>query len=96
MIASFLRDGTQGSLTVTVEQVDDPAAIGKPPSTRGFPNCTAVVDHPGQGCRALFGAEGRITLRPVQPLAPGDWDAHLPFLGTSCPGWVFDEWQPEP
>jgi hypothetical protein len=182
VIASFLRDGIRGSLAVTVEHVVDPATIGKPPSARGFPSCTAVVDYPGQGYRALFGwvqlvrstdnssagaafdmdpfylfedapspyaffgvnptlfdapsrdardpldwtahsflawtpmdgaerrvlplagfswgfgidAEGRITLRPVQPLATGDWDAHLPFLGTSYPGWVFDEWQPEP
>ncbi|WP_229886860.1 hypothetical protein [Streptomyces subrutilus] len=40
---------------MTVEQVDDPAAIGKHPSTRGFPSCTAVVDYPGPGYRALFG-----------------------------------------
>ncbi|MBT2369355.1 hypothetical protein J7E88_29665 [Streptomyces sp. ISL-10] len=55
MIIPFLRDDRQGSLTVTVEQVDDPAAIGKEPSACGFPSCTAVVDYPGKGYRALFG-----------------------------------------
>ncbi|MFB7852821.1 hypothetical protein ACFC34_38210 [Streptomyces sp. NPDC056053] len=181
MITSFLRDDMQGSLTVTVEHVDDPAAIGKHPSARDFPSCTAVVDYPGRGYRALFGwvqlvrstdnssagaafdmdpfylfedapspyaffginptlfdapsrarrdpldwtahsylawtpmddterrvlplvgfswgfnvdSDGLITLQPVQALSPGDWDAHLPYLGTSYPGWVFDKWQPE-
>ncbi len=40
---------------VTVERVDDPAAIGKHSSARGFPSCTAVVNFPGRGYRALFG-----------------------------------------
>ncbi|MEE1840149.1 MULTISPECIES: hypothetical protein [unclassified Streptomyces] len=181
MITSFLRDNMQGSLAVTVEHVDDPAAIGKHPSARDFPSCTAVVDYPGRGYRALFGwvqlvrstdnssagaafdmdpfylfedapspyaffginptlfdapsrarrdpldwtahsylawtpmddterrvlplvgfswgfnvdSDGRITLQPVEALSPGDWDAHLPYLGTSYPGWVFDKWHPE-
>ncbi|MFD8691813.1 hypothetical protein [Streptomyces sp. NPDC059651] len=55
MHISFLRDGTDGSLSVTVEPVDGPAAIGKHPSARGFPSCTAEVDYPGMGYRALFG-----------------------------------------
>ncbi|MFG3139718.1 hypothetical protein ACGFZA_26375 [Streptomyces sp. NPDC048211] len=162
--------------------MDDPAAIGKHPSARGFPSCTAEVDYPGMGYRALFGwvqmvrstdnssagaafdmdpfylfegapspyaffginptlfdapsrvrrnsldwtahsylawtpmddaqrrvlplagfswgfdmdSGGRITLKSVQALSPGDWDAHLPFLGASCPGWAFDAWQPSP
>ncbi|MFE9705005.1 hypothetical protein [Streptomyces sp. NPDC005930] len=55
MIIPFSRDDSQGSLTVTVARVDDPAAIGKHLSARGFPSCTAVVDFPGRGYRALFG-----------------------------------------
>ncbi|ATW52707.1 hypothetical protein [Streptomyces peucetius] len=55
MIIPFLRDGMHGSITVTVEHVDDPAAIGKHPSAHGFPSCTAVVGYPGKGYRALFG-----------------------------------------
>ncbi|MGW4985972.1 hypothetical protein, partial [Streptomyces mirabilis] len=55
MIIPFLRDGMQGAVTVTLERVDDPAAIGKHPSADGFPCCTAEVDYPGKGYRALFG-----------------------------------------
>ncbi|MEV7598489.1 hypothetical protein AB0O91_14025 [Kitasatospora sp. NPDC089797] len=55
MILSFSRDDRPGSVTVTVAPVDDPVAIGKPPSAAGFPVCTAVVDHPGLGYRALCG-----------------------------------------
>ncbi|GHD46941.1 hypothetical protein GCM10010317_023140 [Streptomyces mirabilis] len=36
----------------------------------------------------------RITLQQVQTLTAVDWDAHLPYLRTSHPGWVFDKWQP--
>ncbi|MGW6688264.1 hypothetical protein [Streptomyces sp. NPDC054961] len=181
MITTFLRDDVQGSLAVTVEPVDDPSAIGKHAGARGFPSCTAVVDYPGKGYRALFGwvqlvrstdnasagtafdmdpfylfedapspyaffgvnptlfdapsrdrrdpldwtahsylawtpmddterrvlplvgfswgfdvdADGRIALKPVQALSPEDWEAHLSYLGTSHPGWVFDPWRPE-
>ncbi|ANP54665.1 hypothetical protein J2Z21_001708 [Streptomyces griseochromogenes] len=179
MIIPFLRDDTQGSVTVTLERVDDPTVIGKHPSAHDFPSCTAAVDYPGKGYRALFGwvqlvrstdnpsagaafdmdpfylfedapspyaffginptlfdapsrasrdpldwtahsflawtpmddterrvlplagfswgfgidSAGRITLREVETLAPVDWDAHLPYLGTSHPGWVFEKWQ---
>jgi hypothetical protein len=31
----------------------------------------------------------RITLRPVARLSAGDWDAHLPYLCKSYPGWEF-------
>ncbi|MFD5503997.1 hypothetical protein ACFWJS_30485 [Streptomyces sp. NPDC127061] len=41
-------------------------------------------------------SDSRITLHPVQALSPGDRDAHLPYLGTSYPGWAFDKWQPSP
>ncbi|MET9177170.1 hypothetical protein ABZX88_02960 [Kitasatospora aureofaciens] len=182
MILSFTHDDMQGSVAVTVEQVADPTAIGKHPSAAGFPSCTAVVDYPGEGYRALFGwvqlvrstdnssggagfdmdplclfedspspyaffgvrptlfdapsrversplhwtahsylartplddgerrvrpllgfswgfdidANRRITLRPVQALAAADWDAHLPYLAASHPGWAFDGWRSSP
>lgn len=178
----FLRDDMQGSLSVTVEHVDDPAAIGKHSSACGFPCWTAVVDYPGKGYRALFGwvqmvrstdnssagaafdmdpfylfedapspyaffginptlfdapsrvrrdsldwtahsylawtpmddterrvlplarfswgfnidSDSRITLQPIRALSRGDWDAHLPYLGTSYPSWAFDKRQPSP
>ncbi|OEJ56177.1 hypothetical protein BGK72_34925 [Streptomyces agglomeratus] len=177
MIIPFLRDGTQGAVTVTLERVNDPAAIGKHPSAGGFPCCTAEVDFPGKGYRALFGwvqlvrstdnssagaafdmdpfylfedapspyalfginptlfdapsrikrcpltwtahsylawtpmydtdrrvpplvgfswgfnidSASRITLQQVQSLTAADWDVHVPYLGTSHPGWVLDE-----
>ncbi|MFG2987633.1 hypothetical protein ACGFYQ_41790 [Streptomyces sp. NPDC048258] len=180
MIIPFLRDDMQGAVTVTLDCVDDPAAIGKPPSAHGFPCCTAVVDYPGKGYRSLFGwvqlvrstdnsssgaafdmdpfylfedapapyaffginptlfdapsrakrdpltwtahsylawtpmddagrrvlplagfswgfnidSGGRITLQQVQALTTVDWDAHLPYLDASYPGWAFDKWQP--
>jgi hypothetical protein len=173
VIIPFSSDDTPGAVAVTVEHVDDPAVIGKPPAARGFPSCTAVVDFPGKGYRALFGwvqlvrstdgssagaafdmdpfylfedapspyaffgvnptlfdapsrderapltwtahsflartpmvdderrvlpllgfswgfdvdAAGRIALQQVEALTPGDWDAHVPYLGTSFPGW---------
>jgi hypothetical protein len=180
VIIPFLCDDMQGAIAVTLERVDDPAVIGKHPSADGFPCCTAEVDYPGKGYRALFGwvqlvrstdnssagaafdmdpfclfedapspyaffginptlfdapsrakrdplawtahsylartpiddterrvlplagfswgfnidSDGRITLQQVQSLTAVDWDAHLPYLGASHPGWVFDEWQP--
>jgi hypothetical protein len=39
-------------------------------------------------------AASRITLREVHALTAVDWDAHLPYLSSSHPGWVFDKWQP--
>ncbi|MFI6689250.1 hypothetical protein [Streptomyces sp. NPDC050485] len=55
MILPFTRDGETGSVRVTLEQVDEPSTVGKHPESRGFPCCTAAVDHPGRGYRALFG-----------------------------------------
>jgi hypothetical protein len=55
VILPFLRDGVQGAVKVTLERVVDPLAVGKDPSAAGFPSCTAVVDYPGKGYRALFG-----------------------------------------
>lgn len=55
MIVPFTHDGRPGTVTVALEQPDDPATIGKGPEARGFPACTAVVEHPGRGYRAMFG-----------------------------------------
>ncbi|WP_285566311.1 hypothetical protein [Streptomyces sp. RTGN2] len=55
MILPFTHDGETGRLSVEIEQVDDPSTIGKHPATQGFPCCTATVDHPGKGYRAMFG-----------------------------------------
>ncbi|MGC5411274.1 hypothetical protein ACPXCX_47535, partial [Streptomyces sp. DT225] len=177
----FLRDDIAGRVTVTLERVDDPVAVGKHPSSAGFPSCTAVVDYPGKGYRAMFGwvqlvrstdnssagsafdmdpfylfedapspyaffglnptlfdapsraeravldwtahsflawtpmddterrvvplagfswgfdidAAGEIALQGVQALTAEDWAGHLPYLGSSFPGWGFDKWLPE-
>ncbi|MFF4139350.1 hypothetical protein ACFY1B_50105 [Streptomyces mirabilis] len=37
----------------------------------------------------------RITLQPVHTVTAVEWEAHLPYLGTSHPGWVFDTWRPD-
>lgn len=55
MILPFTHDGRPGTVTVTVEQPEDPASVGKEPEARGFPACTAVVDHPNRGYDAFFG-----------------------------------------
>lgn len=55
MILPFTHDGEPGSVTVDLEQVDDPLTIGKHPATQGFPCCTSAVTYPGRGYRAMFG-----------------------------------------
>ncbi|MFI1076200.1 hypothetical protein [Streptomyces puniciscabiei] len=55
VIIPFTRDGEPGNVAVALEQVDEPLTVGKHPESRGFPCCTAVVDYPGRGYRALFG-----------------------------------------
>ncbi|HCA86008.1 MAG TPA: hypothetical protein DEQ61_11220 [Streptomyces sp.] len=55
MILPFVHEGVAGTVTVSVERVDEPEAVGKFPGARGFPCCSAVVDHPGRGYRAMFG-----------------------------------------
>lgn len=55
MILPFTHDGDAGSVSVTVEQVDDPRTIGKHPASKGFPCCRAVPAYPGRGYRAMFG-----------------------------------------
>lgn len=51
----FLRAGLHGEVSVVVELVEDPVAIGKPAGTEGFPSCQATVRYPGRGYNALFG-----------------------------------------
>jgi hypothetical protein len=48
----------------------------------------------------VIGDDGRIVLRPVEQLAAGDWNDHLPYLRDCYPSWQFSElassgaWQP--
>lgn len=51
----FVRAGERGEVSVAVELVEDPAAVGKPVSSEGFPSCEATVSYPGRGYDALFG-----------------------------------------
>ncbi|MFJ9711937.1 hypothetical protein [Streptomyces sp. NPDC101234] len=55
VIFPFVHDGAAGTVTVAVELVDAPEKVGKPPGARGFPSCSASVEHPAQGYRAMFG-----------------------------------------
>ncbi|EST30517.1 hypothetical protein N566_21170 [Streptomycetaceae bacterium MP113-05] len=55
MILPFTHDGRSGTVTVSLEQHDDPATVGKGPEAYGFPACTATVEHPARGYRAMFG-----------------------------------------
>lgn len=40
---------------MAVELVDEPEMVDKPPEARRFPCCSASVEHPAQGYRAMFG-----------------------------------------
>jgi hypothetical protein len=51
----FSHEGERGRVSVSVTTNDDPPAVGKDENARGFPVCTATVDYPGRGYRALFG-----------------------------------------
>jgi hypothetical protein len=51
----FARAGEHGEVTVAVEPVKDPVAVGKPPGSGGFPSCQATVNFSGKGYNALFG-----------------------------------------
>lgn len=51
----FVHDGEPGAIDVTVEQPDDPTRYGQAAELRGFPTCTAMVEHEALGYRALFG-----------------------------------------
>jgi hypothetical protein len=51
----FSHDGERGRVSVSLTANDDPPEVGKGRDARGFPMCTATVDYPGRGYRALFG-----------------------------------------
>ncbi|MFF7246368.1 hypothetical protein ACFZBU_20940 [Embleya sp. NPDC008237] len=51
----FVREGRTGSIQVTVERVEDPAAIGQTAEARDFPCLTAHIAYPARGYGALFG-----------------------------------------
>jgi hypothetical protein len=55
MRLSFSHNGKPGSVDVTIAQPDDPTQHGQSADTRGFPTCTAVIEHPAKGYDALFG-----------------------------------------
>jgi hypothetical protein len=55
MLIPFVRAGERGEVSVVVERVEDPLAIGKPVGSEGFPSCQATVSYPGRGYDALFG-----------------------------------------
>ena len=55
MVIAFSLNGEPGTVTVSVESVDDPSAVGNPSHARGFPCCTATVSHQGRGYRTLSG-----------------------------------------
>jgi hypothetical protein len=42
----------------------------------------------------VIGDDGRIVLRPVEQLAAGDWNDHLPYLRDRYPSWQFSELTP--
>jgi hypothetical protein len=48
-------NGTEGRVDVEVRVNDDPAALGCGEFARGFPCCTATVDHPAIGYADLLG-----------------------------------------
>jgi hypothetical protein len=51
----FTWDGAAGHVHVKCVVNDDPAALGCPPDAQGFPACTAMVEFPHRGYRAMFG-----------------------------------------
>jgi hypothetical protein len=55
VLVPFARGGMQGEVNILVELVEDPATVGTPVGTEGFPSCQATVSYPGKGYNALFG-----------------------------------------
>jgi hypothetical protein len=51
----FRHDGFEGRVHVSCVANDDPRRVGKGEEARGFPVCTATIEYPGEGYRALFG-----------------------------------------
>jgi hypothetical protein len=55
VLLEFMRAGVRGTIDASLDRVDDPAAVGKPAGTEGFPYCRALVHYPSRGYDALFG-----------------------------------------
>jgi hypothetical protein len=51
----FTWDAEPGRVRVECAPNEDPATLGSPPEAQGFPVCTAMVEFPPRGYRALFG-----------------------------------------
>jgi hypothetical protein len=51
----FHHDGLEGRVHVSCVANDDPRRVGKGEESRGFPACTATIEYPGEGYRAVFG-----------------------------------------
>lgn len=51
----FRHAGVDGRVVVTCVPNGDPGRVGKGEEARGFPACTATIDYPAEGYRALFG-----------------------------------------
>jgi hypothetical protein len=51
----FTRAGVRGTVEARLDLVDNPADVGKPAGTQGFPCCHARIDYPERGYDALFG-----------------------------------------
>lgn len=53
----FRLRGLSGTVSIEVERNDDPHALGcrHPEGARDLPVCTAVVDYPGHGYKAVLG-----------------------------------------
>ena len=72
-------NGTEGRVLVEVRVNDDPAALGCAEFARGFPYCTATVEHAGVGYLDVLGwvqlansskREGGFYLDYFEPLGP--------------------------
>jgi hypothetical protein len=51
----FQYDGERGSVVITCVPNDDPVSVGASGAGRDFPGCTATIEYPRRGYRALFG-----------------------------------------
>jgi hypothetical protein len=91
-----LRD-LAGAVDVVVERNVDPERLGSWPGAAGFPACTAEVSYAAQrevaailGFAWGFAIRGEtITIARPAPLAPREWDGHLPLLRSRHPDWRF-------
>jgi hypothetical protein len=51
----FRHDSLEGRVLVSCVANLDPPSVGKGADALGFPVCTATIEYPGEGYRALFG-----------------------------------------